>query len=256
MKLILIIAFSLISLQSIACRCSPESLVDSYNRSTFIAMVKILKVTPHNSDQDYHDLDIEIIALYKGKPVTKILANTFQRSSCSFNVTENSTWLIFANSNQNETPTFSYCSASYQLDKSYNETTYPGLREARNKHDKMMMETLEFLKTKPNQKINSSGLMLNPSQKCNLVIEGYQEQNTNVAIFELTINAKLSIKRVHVFQTFSNRKMAMAVYNCLKKSKVLPSLLKPLNKTEKLLVFYYLWPTNYNTKSVATQNLD
>jgi hypothetical protein len=256
MKLLLIIAFSLISLQSIACRCSPELLVDSYNRSTFIASVKILKVTPHDSDQDYHDLDIKIIALYKGKPVNKVLANTFQRSSCSFNVIENSTWLIFASSNQNETPTFSYCSASYQLDKSYNETAYPGLREAINKQNKMMMETLSFLKTKQNLKINASGLILTPNQNCNLVIDGYQEQKNNVAIFELTINRKLFIKKVHVIQTFSNRKMARAVYNCIKMSNVLPGLQKPLNKPEKFLVFYYLWPTNYNTKSVATQNLN
>lgn len=256
MKRLLIIALSLLSLQSIACRCSPESLVDSYNRSTFIATVKILKVTPNDTNLDCHDLDIKVITLYKGKLANKILANTFQRSSCSFNVTENSTWLIFAELNQNDTPTFSYCSASYQLDKSYNETSYPGLKEARNKRDKMLMETLEFLKTRSDLIINSTGLILSPSQKCNLVIDGYQEQKNNVAIFELTIDPKLFIKKVHVFQTFSNRKMAKAVYNCLKKSSVSPSLQKPLKKQEKLLVFYYLWPSNYDTKSVATQNLN
>jgi hypothetical protein len=82
MKLFFITVLTLMSIHSVACMCPSQPLINSFNGSSFVARVKVLKVIPNASDKDYHDLDIEVVNLYKGKVVNNILAHTFQRSSC------------------------------------------------------------------------------------------------------------------------------------------------------------------------------
>jgi hypothetical protein len=256
MKLFFITVLTLMSIHSVACMCPSQPLINSFNGSSFVARVKVLKVIPNASDKDYHDLDIEVVNLYKGKVVNNILAHTFQRSSCRFEVPVNSIWLVFANFNQSGIPTFSYCSSSYQMDRAYDVTEDTEITKGRNRRDAMMMETLEFLKTKQNEEINASGLTLIPKESCILSIDGYKEQKNNVAIFELTINQALSIKKIEVIQNFSNRKLARAVYTCISNSIAIPGSKGHKSDLQKMLIFYYLGPDNYNTKSTATNTLN
>ena len=72
MKSFILITSFFICNTSFACECIKDILVHNFQKSAFVAKVKILKVSKPTADGEYQDATIEVLELYKGKKITTI----------------------------------------------------------------------------------------------------------------------------------------------------------------------------------------
>ena len=72
MKSFILIVSFFIGSTSFACECIQDILVHNFQKSAFVAKIKILKVSKPTADGEYQDATIEVLELYKGKKLTTI----------------------------------------------------------------------------------------------------------------------------------------------------------------------------------------
>ena len=80
MKKTLLILFLFITNYVFSCQCLITKLIDRYQKSEFIAKVKVIKVSEYNAENYYQNADIEIIELFKGNKINNIKISSNIRS--------------------------------------------------------------------------------------------------------------------------------------------------------------------------------
>lgn len=75
-------------------------MIDRVANAEFIATAKILRITPDEENPNLHNIEIEIVDLFKGKNTPNLKIYSALNSSCAFYTPENTSWLIFAIENQ------------------------------------------------------------------------------------------------------------------------------------------------------------
>lgn len=209
--------FMLFSAESYACSCGHELIVNRVAKADFVANITILKVSTIDTLEDYHQLDIEINELFKGSDRNSILVHSFLRSSCAFLPNEGTTWLVFATEYNNKV-SFGYCSGSKQVTKN----RWAGHSKANSSHFRSVSIKLEFLDF-----VKKSGIILKNDFKLDLSLKekkegelkGWPGEESEFALFEVSVNEDLKITKIARLKGFQNRRLTRLVKNRLKRSK-------------------------------------
>jgi len=231
---IFLLVMLMVSAEAYACRCATAPLTDYFQRSQFIAKAKILKVTQNPSNEEYHDAEIELITLYKGEHRTKIKIRSVIRTSCYFLPKENTTWLIFA-SMMDGMLSFGQCSGSLQTDitrKPPYDTRGP---ENYRKSIELKQEVLEYLR---DHHIDPNPYGLDVFNADLESIRGYKNK-TNFAVFQIDVNADLSIAGIKVLKKFQNGALNRVVLKKIKANMTFSIGEPKLAESVQITIFCY-----------------
>ena len=218
--------------------CGNVGVVRDYQQSEFVAKAKIIKTTPDPENAEYHDAVIQIISLYKGEHLDKIKILSSLNSSCGFLPQENSTWIIFAQRWKGML-SFRFCSGSINLSRTFDEVQYHNAAENYGKTIKLRENVITFL---------SEHSIFNPNPSMlwayNMDIEsfkGYKNKNS-FAVFQVDVNADLSIVAIEQLRKFQNRKLNKLVFTSMKKNlKFTNKGGKPLLKPTRFILFCFFY---------------
>jgi hypothetical protein len=216
MKNIVFILLFIASGPILACSCVTTKLLYKVENSDFIARAKILKVTPDPNDERKHDLEIEILELFKGEEVKSIKIFSFLKSSCAIYAPEGSTWLIFARTNADGINIFGACSGSRQLDRKIDEKRYPNASRNFKKSIDFKQEVLRYLRDNDIEVTNNNKLRLNLSNKCLREIADVPFEKREFGLYEVEINEDLGIGKITPLKEFANEKLKNELPQCLK----------------------------------------
>jgi len=244
MRQITIIAFLFFSIKIFACDCVERTLLQKVQNCDFIAIGKILKISPDKENPDYHNIQIELKNVYKGQQITSLKILSILNSSCSFFTPENSTWLIFASYDKNKILSFGKCSGSLEIDRKFASKKYPYAESNYKKMFSLKMEVLEFLKMKNIQSTNPYNLEISYCQNCWNVFKGFNIKN-KFAIYEATINRDLSINKIIPLKEFNNQELKTKMFDCIKNNLVIyrnNNAILPIQS--KLILIYYFYPAD------------
>lgn len=256
MKKLLLFLLILISIETFGCSCGFTPLLEKYQRSEFIATAKILKVIQDDKNQDYHNIDIELINLYKGASTNKLKIISALNSSCSFLPSENTTWLIFASKDHNGSLSFGFCSGSEQIDRQFDLVKYPNLDAKYKKSIDLKLEALSYLRGSKISSVNKFNLITNDYRICSDDLKGFKEKN-RFAVYELEVNQDLTIGKIKALKKFNNRKLSKKLTYCLqnnlqintKRIQTIPE------KTKLLLIYFYYLADEKNQSFITTWDL-
>ncbi|WP_160113999.1 MULTISPECIES: hypothetical protein [Aquimarina] len=244
-QIVTVITFLFFSNFLFSCDCEPPRLINRFIFSDFVASAKILKVTKDNKSNDYHNIEVEILDLYKGKNTTSLRIFSALGSSCSFLTPENSTWLIFADYNKKGQLVFNYCSGAQQIDQRFNKEMFPNAHENHKRSIELQTQVLHYLKNQKLNLKNEYNLKVGVSSECLKQFRGVQIKNDRFALYEVTINKDLSIEKVHSIKNFDNLEIQEQLMKCLEDNvKVYNyrSILKIPKKTKIILPLYFYPP--------------
>lgn len=216
--------------------------MDRIPMSDFIATAKILKISPDKENSNLHDIQIEIIDLYKGQHTSNLKIYSALNSSCAFYTPENSEWLIFASKNKNGDLSFGYCSGTKQIDRKFNSERYPYAEKNYKKSIELKLQVLEYLKKSELQTSNEFGLRTSFSNGCLKEFKGYEVKTDRFALYELTVESDLSISEVKALKEFDNENLKNDLLNCVKESVKVYTRNKETdisNKTKIIIGLYY-----------------
>lgn len=239
MRNILFLLLILVSVQAFGCKCSYPLLSENYQRSDFVAVVKILKVTPDPKNEAYHTLEIETLNRYKGKDAFLMRVNTFANTSCAFSLPEGSTWLVFAKLGTNGVLGFGPCSESEQIHRNVDVAKYPN--EKYGEDIDLKLAVLAYLKENGLENSNPTDLQLSDLKTTNTIMfNGFGHQN-RFAVYELDVNEDLSIGQVTTLQSFDNPQLTQLFTVYLRKNaRVNPTTRKGIpTKTKLVAIFHY-----------------
>lgn len=239
MSKFLFLFLALFPIQAFGCKCSYPLLTENYQRSDFVAVVMVLKVTPDPKNGASHTLDIEPIHVYKGKESSLLSVNTFANTSCAFSLPEGSTWLVFAKVGANGIPGFGPCSGSEQIHRNLNAVKYPTVTYG--KEVDLKLGVLTFLKENGLANPNPYDLQLSDLKLLNTIMfSGFEHQN-KFAVYELDVNEDLFIGKITTLQSFDNPQLAQSFTAHLRKNaRISPTTHKGIpTKTKLVLIFQY-----------------
>jgi hypothetical protein len=243
-KIFYFILVFLFPVVSYACSCALEDVVYKFQQSEFVAKAKIVKITPDTSNSDYHDADIEIISLYKGKHLTKIKIHSFLNSSCGFLPKESTTWIIFSQRWQGML-SFGYCSGSIDLDTTFDPVMYPNANSNYRNTIKLKDGVISFLAKHKITDPNPS--MLQATNAGIDSLKGYKNKNS-FAVFQVDVNSDFSIATIKQLKKFQNKKLNKLVYNSMKTDLRLHSRrAEPLTKPTRIILFCYFYNDSYES---------
>ena len=254
-KILLTILFIAISSKLLACSCGIVPLMDRIPMSDFIATAKILKISHDKENSNLHDIQIEIINLYKGQPTSNLKIYSVLNSSCAFYTPENSEWLIFASKNKSGELSFGYCSGAKRLDKKFNSERYPHAEKNYKKSIELKLQVLEYLKKSEIQTSNEFGLRTSFSNGCLKDFKGYEVKSDRFALYELTVESDLSISEAKSLKEFDNENLKADLLNCVRESiKVYTRKKEPeiSNKT-KIIIGLYFYASERGNESFIGQ---
>lgn len=225
----------------LACTCDMVQLMDRIPVSDFIATAKILNISPDKEDSNVHDIQIEIMNLYKGQPTSQLKLNSSLKTSCAFYTPVNSEWLIFASKNKNGELSFGYCSGAIQLDVQFDSEKYPYAEKNHKNSTGLKLQVLEYVKNAEIQVSNEFGLRTSFASECLEDFKGYEVKMERFALYELTVEKDLSISEVKPLKEFDNENLKADLLNCVKSIKVFTRKKEPEipNKTKMIVPLYY-----------------
>lgn len=237
-KYIIILILFLFSVKGYACKCFTRSTQDYFSISDFVATAKITSIKPSQTNKNFHDIEIELIHLYKGKVVKKLIIERLL-SPCAFPLPQGSTWLIFASYDKNNEPNFDYCSGSSQIDKKFDPNLFPTGEATYKSNMDIKLSVLSFLQKKKITNTNPDSLSISSTDDF-IDTLGELGEKKAYSIIELIINTDLSIKSVKSIKKFENPKLKKKLEEFVSsmtftvpKNKNIPS------KTKLYLVYYY-----------------
>ncbi len=238
--LVFISVFILSSASSYACVCAPASLVDHLNQSNFVATVKILSIEP-DVNKDFHNIEIEIIHVYKGIATSKLKIQSILNSSCGFYTPKGSTWLIFAANDKNNVLSFGYCSGSLQIDKKIDPITFPTGEATYKSNMDIKLSILALLQKKKITNTNPSGLKISST---NDFIDslGTLGNKKTYSLIEVFVNTDLSIKKVKSLKKFKNPKLKEKLDKLVSNMTFTLSKNKGIPSQTKLYLIYFYYP--------------
>ncbi|PNQ75166.1 hypothetical protein C1T31_03250 [Hanstruepera neustonica] len=251
MKNILTILFIICIQQVYACVCRTVPLIDRIESSDFIAKAKILKVTADDENNSFHNIEIEIIDIFKGENLSKLKIYSALNSSCGFFTPENTTWLIFAKKDENGILSFGYCSGAKQIDRKFNSDRYPNAQKGYSRSIEQKIELLEFIKQKNIDPKNEFKLQITATNGCLKEFRGIEVKNEPFALYELTINNDLSIKNIKPLKEFDNSKLKSDLLKCISKSIKVHRKNKQIEieRQTKIIFALYYYPSGEDYES-------
>jgi hypothetical protein len=250
---ILIVSFFICS-TSFACECIKDILVHNFQKSAFVAKIKILKVSKPTADGEYQDATIEVLELYKGKKITTIKIQSSLNTDCNLIVGENTNWLVFAQINRSGILQFDLCSGSMQLDRKMNSIDYPNAQANYIKEINQKIAVLQFFKTKQIAQPNEYNLYLKYNERLHDVFKGYEGESQKNAVYQLTVEKDLSISKIKALQEFDNQRLSKALLAYLKeKAKVNTHNISAIKKRTQLILVYYFYPAEKEYQSFISE---
>ncbi|RYG12391.1 MAG: hypothetical protein EOO07_19130 [Chitinophagaceae bacterium] len=238
---------------ALACRCMTPTLQENIYSKDFIATAKILKINQDSSNQEYHEVEVELIELYKGVKVSKLKIWSAQMTSCSFYTPVGTTWLIFANYNKDKTLSFHYCSGSVQIDRIFDLAKYPQLDKNYASGINLKLDVLKFFRDKKLMPANKAQLKISYPSECFKKLKGFEGLKRDFAIYECTVNEDMSISSVKEITGFNNKKLSAKFLSCIKSElRNNDSNTKSISKKTKQLLVYYYYPAEKTDKSFVT----
>lgn len=252
MKVCTLIALIFISNAGFACECIYNTLLNHFQHSDFVAKVKVLKVSEATADGEYQDAIIEVLELYKGNKISTIKINASLNTSCNLIIPENSTWLVFANTNQAGFLAFGLCSGSMYLDRKINSNDYPKFKANRINKINQKISVLQFFAAKHINQPNEFDLRLN--RQLRGLFEGYEGEVRSNAVFQLTVEKNLSISKIKVLKEFDNQQLSKELLKYLKGNiKISSKNNSGINKRTQLIVVYYFYPAEKEYRSFISE---
>lgn len=161
---------------------------------------------------------------------------------CGIYTPLNSTWLIFANRNQEGTLSFGYCSRSVQLDPTANPY-FDALAKSRfDSSMSRMLHVLDFLKEYQNTFTATTNVMVSENSWRDSSLKGYEEQAYNFAAYELAFEPGQTVNQIQTLKSFQNKQLTDTIKDRLKKAKIYPY---PKNtkadSPQKLLILFFFY---------------
>ena len=253
---LLSILFTIFYEHAFSCQCIPPSLMETYQGSDFVAVVKILKSTPDPKNDTYRTVEIETINQYKGTPTKSLRVNTSAHSSCAFSIPVNSTWMVFARKEKNGVTGFGACSGSRRTEPAYDAVTHPRAAQNYQKNLEKMLAVLNYVKTNGLENANPYHLNINDIGLYDTTIfRGFENQN-QFAVYELDINKDLSIGKITTLQEFDNPKLDQLFSEYLYKKACINNFRrKEIPTKTKLFVMFHYYPAQGNAPSSVSQHL-
>lgn len=247
--LILLISF-FITTACCACECVMMPLVYYIQKSDFIAKVKVLKVSEPTVDGQYQDAQIEILELFKGKKISTIRVWANLKTDCDLSVSENSTWLIFAQTNSSGFLRFDLCSGSLQLDRDFTSRNYPTAQNNWTESIDRKLAVLRYLKSNHLTSPNEYDLALTSIEQKDEHFRGYTVLKDRFAVFQITIEKNLSISKVKALKEFDNKALSDSLLSYLQINKKVNSRkVSGIKKRTKLIIIYYYYDADEKNKS-------
>lgn len=241
MKGTFIILLMLLVEKALACSCATSPLVQRVAHSDFVGVAKIVGINPDPKNEMFHDLDIEIIELFKGERLSSLKIRSALNTSCAFFADENTTWLIFASRDKNGILSFGFCSGSLQFDRYTEATEYPDAAESFKRSLELKLSALRYMKQKGIVPVNEFNLHTFVSMDCLKAFNGY-DLNERFAIYQVTVNPDLSIGEIKPLKEFGNTALKAGLPDCIEnEAKVWsgnPNDSIP-HKTHIIIIFYY-----------------
>lgn len=249
--LLLIVSMLITYASSFACTCLGTTVAGYFQRSSFVAKVKIIKTTKDATDSLYHDAEIELITLYKGEPIKTIKIFSDLESTCAFLPEANTTWVVFA-SLSNGKLSFSYCSGSFQLDKRIDNPRRPDVAQNYKESVELKLETLDFIKNNKIAELNPSKLIFYTPDVASL--QGYNNGN-RMAVYQAKVNADLSVGKIKTLQKFENKELDDAYFKLLIKDLKVVKAEKPLTKPTLITIIIYYYEPKGKPSFVSERSL-
>lgn len=255
-KKLLLCILMLIAKEAFSCDCVYPLLLEKYQQSDFIATIKILKVIQDENNKDYHDIDFELINLYKGASICKLKIESVLNSSCSFLPSENTTWLIFASKDHKGFLSFGACSGSQQIDEKFDLLKYPNLDVKYKKSIDLKLEVLDFIKGNKLVVDNKFKLIPIDYGLCFDGIKGLNEKE-RFSVYELNVNRNLSIENIRILKRFNNKDLSKKLTDCLRENIKITSRNVDLipEKAKLIMVFFYYSAENEKPSFVSRSDL-
>ena len=254
MKSYILVASFFIFSTSFACECIKDILVHNFQKSAFVAKIKILKVSAPTADGEYQDANIEVLELYKGKKIRTIKIHASLNTDCNLMVDENTVWLVFAQINQSGILQFDLCSGSMQLDRKMNSIDYPNAQTNYIKEINNKIAVLQFFKLKHIADLNEYDLHLKYNDRLHDLFKGYEGEGQKNAVYQLTVEKDLSISKIKVLKEFDNQKLSKALLAYLKeKAKLNTRNISAIKKRTQLIVVYYFYPAEKEYQSFISE---
>ena len=249
MKWIVSIILVLLSQYALCCECVTIPFNLLYQKTDFIAKAKIIYVDTSEQNNQYRDIEIEILSLYKGQPTTALKINNHLNNDCGIYTPKNSIWLIFASYDINGILHFGICSGSIQIDKYKDLADSSFSKKYHERYLNRRLEVLEFLKNKEFNFVDKYDLMVNFDFPFLQDLKGFDVKSQIFAVYELTIRKDLSVKEVKPIMEFDNADLSNKMFDQLKTASIRTRWVKEIPKeTKKLLIFFY-YPAESGYKS-------
>ncbi|SFN63234.1 hypothetical protein SAMN05421738_11745 [Algoriella xinjiangensis] len=216
----------------------PMNINERISTSDFIAKAKIKKIWLDDKNKSLHNIEIEIIDLYKGVSTKRMKIYSEQMTSCAFFTPQNTTWLIFASKDKDGILKFGFCSGSIKI-----ENNIASIQRK--------IELLKYMKTEKidmNTKNNVSYVINSEFLK---KFNGLKELQNNFALYEVTINKDLSVNFVRAIKEFSSESINIELLEILKlKSKVYAKNREmTILQQEKIIIPIFYYPKEKNESS-------
>lgn len=255
MRLLILLLSFLITSTCFACECVMMPLVYHVQKSDFIAKVKVLKVSEPTVDGQYQDAQIEILELFKGKKISTIRVWANLKTDCDLRVSENSTWLIFAQNNSAGFLRFDLCSGSLQLDRNFKSREYPNAQNNWTKSIERKLSVLRYLKSNHLTAPNEYDLALESIEKKYEDLRGYSVLKDKFSVYQITVEKNLSISKVKALKEFDNKALSDSLLSYLKVNKKVNShKVSGIKKRTKLIIIYYYYDADEKNKSFISRN--
>ena len=216
MRIVTTIIIILFSIRGYACECAPRSTMEKLESSDFVARVNINDIARDPVNQEYLNLDVEILNIFKGEfdKDLKILTN---ESMCNVNASKGSEWLVYASYDKNNQLSFGYCSGSIQLDKNFSSEKYPKAEENYRNSTDRKLDLLNFLNEKRVINESSPHIIQELPGECFDNLKGYKGKTGEFAVYEIWINEDLSVEKINQIKEFSDPKLNQKLDKCLNK---------------------------------------
>ncbi len=254
MKGLLTIFFTFLIAKTFGCDCITEPFAVQYQRSDFIAVAKIISIDAGEANADYSDIEIDIITLYKGNPVTKLKMESPLKSGCGVNAQLNSVWLIYAGKTPNGSLAFGDCSNPVRLDQPEADIYDDKYKTRRQQFVDRTFKLLDFLKeAKLSIAVETTANVHLFRDTINL-LKGFEEPAYNFSAFELLFNTGSELEEIKVLKEFNNSILAEQIKRQLVQATVRHNSNSPIEKKERrFLVLLFFYPPEGEYQSFVSQ---
>jgi hypothetical protein len=175
--------------------CGILSFTEHFENADYVAIGKILKVYPNESDEEIYKADIQEVNLIKGQKISSIYVGGRSDgkigSSCSIYTPEGKEYIFFGKKNKDGLIVFGECSGTRDLDYVKEKTSY-------------ILEALEILKNKSKDftghppVVNFSALYPTLQEYKGIPMK------EKFALFEVEFHEDLKVEKVKILKGFGS----------------------------------------------------